>query len=66
MYLIDNYDALRSRRPYKPPFSHEEAVRVITEGNDIASPGHFDPAVLDVFKSQERTFREIFESLGEE
>ena len=66
MHLIDNYDALRSRRPYKLPFSHQDAVRIISEGNEITGPKHFDPDVLDVFRSHERTFREIFETLGEE
>lgn len=30
--LADVYDALTSRRVYKPPFSHEEALRMIREG----------------------------------
>jgi len=62
MYLIDKYDALRSRRPYKPPFRHEDAVRVITEGNSITSPDHFDPDVLEVFMSCSDAFRDIFDA----
>lgn len=62
MYLIDKYDALRSRRPYKSPFRHEAAVLVITEGNYSTKPDHFDPKILDVFRSCEGSFREIFDA----
>lgn len=62
MYLIDKYDALRSRRPYKPPFRHEDAVRVIAEGNYITKPEHFDPDILEVFLACNGAFREIFDS----
>lgn len=61
MYLIDNYDALRSRRPYKPPFSHEEAIRVIIEGNEISKPEHYDPGILDIFVECEKDFRDIYD-----
>jgi len=62
MYLIDKYDALRSRRPYKPPFRHEAAVLIITEGNYNTQPEHFDPEILEVFRSSDGIFREIFDS----
>ena len=45
MALADVYDALISRRVYKPPFSHEKAREMI-----LAERGrHFDPAVVDAF-----------------
>lgn len=61
LYLIDLYDALRSRRPYKAPIPHETAYSIITEGDRRTSPSHFDPTVLGIFKACDDRFREIFD-----
>ncbi|MDR1296447.1 MAG: response regulator [Deltaproteobacteria bacterium] len=45
MAITDVYDALISKRPYKKPMSHEEAVAVIAAGSGT----HFDPALAEVF-----------------
>jgi putative two-component system response regulator len=55
MALADVYDALISKRVYKPPFPHEKAVEIIKEGRDR----HFDPDVVDAFVELESTFRNI-------
>lgn len=55
MALADVYDALISRRVYKPPFSHETAVEIITEGKGK----HFDPVVVDIFLQIHERFRQI-------
>jgi putative two-component system response regulator len=45
MCVADVYDALRSKRPYKPVFSHNEACRIIKDG----SGRHFDPLIIETF-----------------
>jgi len=55
MALADVYDALISKRVYKPPFPHEKAVSIIMEGKET----HFDPDIVDAFIKLENTFRNI-------
>lgn len=51
MALVDVYDALVSKRIYKDPVSHQEAVQIIREG----SGEQFDPALVEAFlRGQER------------
>ena len=43
MAVADVYDALISRRIYKPPYSHDEAIAMIVEERGK----HFDPEIID-------------------
>ncbi|MFZ5774019.1 MAG: HD-GYP domain-containing protein [Thermodesulfobacteriota bacterium] len=58
MAVADVYDALISKRPYKPAFPHEKAVRIILEGDGRTRPEHFDPDVLAAFATLENAFRQ--------
>lgn len=45
MSIVDVYDALTSRRPYKEPYSHEKSMAIIVEGRGE----FFDPDLVDEF-----------------
>ena len=59
--FADVYDALRSRRVYKPGLSHHTAVLTITEG----SAGQFDPGLREVFMQVAPQFDHIFREFGD-
>ena len=66
MQICDVYDALRSKRPYKAPFSHEKSFEIITKGDGRTMPGHFDPAVLEAFARAGDRFEEIYQARADE
>jgi putative two-component system response regulator len=45
MAIADVYDALVSERPYKKPFTHEQAVEIIRKDSGT----HFDPKIVEAF-----------------
>lgn len=53
--LADVYDALTSKRAYKPAFSHDRARTIIIEESD----SHFDPDILKAFIKLENDFIDI-------
>jgi HD-GYP domain-containing protein (c-di-GMP phosphodiesterase class II) len=62
--LADVYDALRSPRPYKSGYTHEQAYKVITEGDERIDPrAHFDPKLIALFKSCHHELDQIWNKL---
>ncbi|MSU78659.1 MAG: response regulator [Gemmataceae bacterium] len=59
--LCDVYDALRSRRSYKPALSHSTAIQVMTK----VSGGQFDPDLLQTFHRCANDFERIFREVTE-
>ena len=61
MALVDVYDALRSKRPYKPAFSHQKSYGIIMEG----AGQQFDPQISDAFQALESEFARIRDQLDD-
>ncbi len=61
--LADIYDALRSPRAYKPPFSHQKTYDIITNGDGRVEPEHFDPEIHSIFLKKHQEFAEIYNEL---
>jgi response regulator RpfG family c-di-GMP phosphodiesterase len=55
--LADVFDALMSRRVYKPAFPFERSIAIIEEGAD----SQFDPELVRLFLANRQAFLEIFE-----
>ncbi len=53
MALADVYDAMISKRVYKPALPHALAIATIREGRG----GHFDPSIADCFLENDDEFR---------
>lgn len=53
--VADVYDALVSRRIYKPAISHSEAIKVIRENKGVL----FDPDVVEAFEGCQDEFQRI-------
>jgi HD-GYP domain-containing protein (c-di-GMP phosphodiesterase class II) len=63
--LADIYDALRSKRSYKPGLTHEQTRRIVLEGDDRFNPtNHLDPNLLDIFAERHQGMAEIWDSLS--
>lgn len=62
MAVADVYDALISKRVYKPAFPHEKAMAIIREG----AGSHFDGDVVDALDACEEQFLAIARQYGDQ
>ena len=53
MAVADVYDALVSKRIYKPAFEHEKAIAILKEGKGK----HFEPLLIDILLETQEAFR---------
>ncbi|BBE30344.1 hypothetical protein OSSY52_04850 [Tepiditoga spiralis] len=61
--FADVYDALRSERPYKKAFSHEEVCNILVNGDNRTKPTDFNPLILEVFKRYHNEIDKLYNSL---
>ena len=61
MAIIDVYDALTSKRVYKPAVAHEEALAIILSERSK----HFDPSLIDAFIEVEKDIQQIRYKYGQ-
>jgi len=54
MAVVDVYDAILTRRLYRPTMAHEDAVAFIVKGKGT----HFDPDVIEAFEKVSGQFRD--------
>jgi putative two-component system response regulator len=62
MAIVDVYDALVSERPYKKPFTEEEAIRIIMD----SAGKQFDPFIADVFFEVKDQFSAVKQNHNDE
>lgn len=60
MAISDVYDALRSKRVYKDPYSHEKSCAIMKDSKG----SHFDPRLIDIFLESNRDFEALYGSLS--
>ncbi len=59
--VVDVFDVLTSRRPYKEPWTFEDAIKVLEENSGT----HFDLHVLEAFMENMEKIRDIFDLLSD-
>ena len=58
--VVDVFDALTSKRPYKEPIEYGDSMSILEKGRG----NHFDPVVLDHFKTISREIYDQFKQMN--
>jgi putative two-component system response regulator len=64
LVVADQYDALRTKRPYKPAFDAARTFQILTVGDGRSDPAHLDPRVLAAFQAVVGEVRGDLRGLG--
>jgi putative two-component system response regulator len=59
------YDALRSKRPYKPAFDQAKTLSIMLNGDGRTDPSHFDPELITILQKVSDQFDEIYSKLAD-
>jgi putative two-component system response regulator len=59
--LVDQYDALRNCRVYKPAFDHAKTCSILLNGDGRTMPQHFDPTIMAAFNEIKDSIAVIYE-----
>ena len=59
MALVDVYEALRSKRPYKDPFTHERSMEILNEENEKS----FDPGIVKTVNAIQEKFKIMYDRM---
>ncbi len=58
VHIVDMYDAIRSRRPYKPAIDHEKSLAIM----ETSESHGFDPELYRAFRDSAEEFENIFDA----
>ena len=61
MAIVDVYDAVRSKRFYKSPVTHQDTCEMVLR----ESGEHFDPVLIEVFADLQEKFNTVWSNIGE-
>lgn len=58
--IVDVYDALRSKRPYKEAYTHEKSLEIIFDDGERTNKKHFNPKILDIVRKYNKEIDDLW------